>query len=358
MSKSKGNVIDPLELIDAYGADALRFTLTAMAAQGRDIKLAKSRVEGYRNFATKLWNAARFAEMNGCARVAGFDPAMVDETVNRWIVGEVERTGKAITAELEAYRFNEAAGAAYQFVWGTYCDWYLELIKPILNGLDGKAKAETRATAAWVLDEILRLLHPFMPFITEELWAKTAETGPARTSLLALTPWPEPRGLSHDGADAEIDWVVKLITDIRSVRSEMNVPAAAELELALTGANATTKVRVERHGDLIRRLARLSRIGFSAEPPKGSVQIVVGEATAALPLAGVVDIAAESERLGREIDKARAEIAKIDVRFANAEFVAKAPPAVIEENQQRKTDFAATIGKLEAALQRIKGAWQ
>ena len=356
MSKSKGNVIDPLELIGAYGADALRFTLAAMAAQGRDIKLAKSRVEGYRNFATKLWNAARFAEINGCARVAGFDPSRAGETVNRWIVGEAERTARTITAELEMYRFNEAAGAAYQFVWGTYCDWYLELIKPILTGPDGKAKDETRATAAWVLDEILKLLHPFMPFITEELWAKTAETGPARTSLLALTPWPELRGLADAAADEEIGWVVRLITDIRSVRSEMNVPAAAELELALSGANALTSARAARHGDLIRRLARLSKIGFTSESPKGSVQIVVGEATAALPLSGVVDIAAETERLRKEIGKATAEIAKIDARFANAEFVAKAPAAVIEENNQRKTDFSATIEKLEVALKRIRGA--
>ncbi|MFO1173572.1 MAG: valine--tRNA ligase [Hyphomicrobiaceae bacterium] len=356
MSKSKGNVIDPLELVDAYGADALRFTLTAMAAQGRDIKLAKSRVEGYRNFATKLWNAARFAEMNGCARVASFDPARATETVNRWIAGEVERTAKAITTEIEGYRFNEAAAAAYQFVWGTFCDWYLELIKPILNGADGQAKDETRATAAWVLDEILKLLHPFMPFLTEELWAKTAEVGPARDGMLVLTPWPEARGLANAAADEEIGWLIGLITEIRSVRSEMNVPAAAELDLAITGASTGTKARAERHGDLIRRLARLKTIGFAAEPPKGSVQIVVGEATLALPLAGVVDIAAESVRLQKEIDKAKAEIAKVDGRMANAEFVAKAPPAVIEENHQRKADFSSQIEKLEAALKRLKAA--
>jgi valyl-tRNA synthetase len=356
MSKSKGNVIDPLELIDAYGADALRFTLTAMAAQGRDIKLAKSRVEGYRNFATKLWNAARFAEMNGCVRVAGFDPTKMTETVNRWITGEVERTAETITVELEAYRFNEAAGAAYQFVWGTFCDWYLELIKPILNGPDGPAKDETRATAAWVLDEILKLMHPFIPFLTEELWAKTGEAGPAREGLLVLTPWPEARGLADRAADEEIGWVIGLVTGIRSVRSEMNVPAGAELELVISGANAETKARGERHGDVIRRLARLSKIGFAAEPPKGSVQIVHGEATAALPLAGVIDIAAERTRLEREIGKAKAEIAKIDQRFANAEFVAKAPTAVIEENEHRKADFSATIEKLGAALKRIKAA--
>ena len=356
MSKSKGNVIDPLELIDAYGADALRFTLSAMAAQGRDIKLAKSRVEGYRNFATKLWNAARFAELNGCARVTGYDPAKASETVNRWIIGEAGRTAKTITTEIEGYRFNEAAGAAYQFVWGTYCDWYLELIKPILTGADGPARDETRATAAWVLDEIMKLLHPFMPFITEELWAKTGEVGPKRDGMLMLTPWPETHGPADAEADEEIGWVIGLITEIRSVRSEMNVPAAAELELMVSGATTGTKTRFERHGDLIRRLARLKSIGFATEPPKGSVQIVHGEAIAALPLAGIVDIAAESARLQKEIDKARAEIAKVDARMANADFVAKAPHVVIEENHQRKAGFSGEIEKLEAALKRLKAA--
>ncbi len=175
MSKTKGNVMDPLGIIDQYGADALRFTLAAMAAQGRDIKLSTNRVEGYRNFATKLWNAARFAEMNGCARSADFDPKSVEQTVNRWIAGELQRATPAVTAGIEAYKFNEAAGAIYDFVWGTFCDWYLELIKPVFDGTDERAKAETRATTAWVLDQILKLLHPFMPFITEELWARTGE---------------------------------------------------------------------------------------------------------------------------------------------------------------------------------------
>ena len=190
MSKSKGNVMDPLGLIDTYGADALRFTLAAMAAQGRDIKLSTQRVEGYRNFATKLWNAARFAEMNECVRQRDFDPAKVKQTVNRWIVGETERAARAVTEGIEAYKFNEAAAAIYEFVWGVFCDWYLELIKPILAGDDEAAKAETRATVAWVLDQILKLLHPFMPFITEELWAHMVEHGEKRENLLALSQWP------------------------------------------------------------------------------------------------------------------------------------------------------------------------
>jgi valyl-tRNA synthetase len=356
MSKSKGNVIDPLELVDEFGADALRFTLAAMAAQGRDIKLAKARVEGYRNFSTKLWNAARFAEINGCARAEGFAPKKAKATVNRWIVGETERAVAAVTEALDAYKFNEAATAAYQFVWGTYCDWYLELIKPILTGADGKTKTETQATAAWVLDEILKLLHPFMPFITEELWEKTGATGPAREAMLALSPWPKLKGLADADADAEIGWVIRLISDIRSVRSEMNVPAAAQLQLVLTGASAETAKRAERHGDVVKRMARLETITSAAEPPKGSVQIVIGEATACLPLAGVIDLAAESERLKREIEKTAAEIAKIDARFANADFVAKAAEHIIEENRERKASFSAAIEKLSAALKRIEAA--
>ena len=225
MSKSKGNVMDPLELIDRYGADALRFTLAAMAAQGRDIKLSPQRVEGYRNFATKLWNAARFAEMNECVRQPDFDPADVKETLNRWIAGETERAARAVTAAIEGYRFNEAAGAVYEFVWGVFCDWYLELIKPILTGEDEAAKAETRATAAWVLDQILKLLHPFMPFITEELWAHMVEHGVKRRALLALSEWPQYSGLESREADEEIGWVVRVVSEIRSVRTEMNVPA-------------------------------------------------------------------------------------------------------------------------------------
>ena len=197
MSKTKGNVMDPLDIIDQYGADALRFTLAAMAAQGRDIKLSTNRVEGYRNFATKLWNAARFAEMNGCARSADFDPNSVEQTVNRWIAGELQRAAPAVTAGIEGYKFNEAAGATYDFVWGTFCDWYLELIKPVFERQRRRAKAETRATTAWVLDQILKLLHPFMPFITEELWARTGEGRRRARNLLCLSAWPAFEGLAH-----------------------------------------------------------------------------------------------------------------------------------------------------------------
>jgi valyl-tRNA synthetase len=352
MSKTKGNVMDPLDLIDKYGADALRFTLAAMAAQGRDIKLSTSRVEGYRNFATKLWNAARFAEMNACVHGPDFDPRAVKETVNRWISGEVERTAKAVTSAIEEYKFNEAAAAIYGFTWGTFCDWYLELIKPVLEGSDEAAKAETRATAAWALEQVLKLLHPFMPFMTEELWQRRA----AGDDLLCLSRWPTLDGLAGAEADDEMGWVVRLVSEVRSVRSEMNVPAGARIPLALVGASDFTRERAERHEGVIKRLARLDTISFAAAPPKGSAQIVIGDTTAALPLAGVIDMAAELARLKRELEKTEGEIRKVDAKLANENFVAKAPPEVVEENRERKTDFEAAALKLQAALQRLKGA--
>jgi valyl-tRNA synthetase len=354
MSKTKGNVMDPLVLIDRYGADALRFTLAAMAAQGRDIKLSTQRIEGYRNFATKLWNAARFAEMNECVRQKEFDPGSVGETINRWIAGEVERAAAAVTAGILAYKFNEAATAVYEFTWGTFCDWYLELAKPILTGNDEAAKAETRATTAWALDQVLKLLHPFMPFITEELWARLVEVGIERDNLLCLSSWPAFAGLANRQADEEIGWLVKLVSEVRSVRSEMNVPASAKIPLMLVGASKTTRARAEHHEDTIARLARLDGISFAKMPPRGAAQIVLEEATAALPLAGVIDMEAERARLNREREKCAAEIRKIDAKLANAGFVAKAPPEVVEENRERRAVFEATELKLEAALKRVE----
>jgi valyl-tRNA synthetase len=355
MSKSKGNVIDPLGLIDTYGADALRFTLAAMAAQGRDIKLSASRVEGYRNFATKLWNAARFAQINECVPESDFDPASAKVTLNRWITGETERTARAVTEAIEAFRFNEAAAAIYHFVWHVYCDWYLELIKPILAGPDAEARAETRALAAFVLDQALKLLHPFMPFVTEELWAKLANEAEGRASLLMLAPWPETRGLEIAQADAEIGWLIKLISEVRSVRSEMNVPAAAKVPLIIAGAADTTRARIAVHADTIKRLARLDSLDFG-RPQAGAVQIVLEEATLALPLAGIIDIGAESQRLKREIDKVGSEIKQLDAKLANEKFVSRAPEHVVEEQRERKTEAEATAAKLEQALKRLEAA--
>jgi valyl-tRNA synthetase len=352
MSKSKGNVINPLELIDNYGADALRFTLTAMAAQGRDIKLSSSRVEGYRNFATKLWNASRFAEMNDCVPRADFDPSSAQIIVNRWIAGETERTAAAVTEALEAFRFNDAAGAVYHFIWHIYCDWYLELIKPVLMGDDEAAKAETRAMAAFVLDRALQLLHPIMPFVTEELWAKRMPEGERRDSLLMLSEWPSREGLENAEADAEIGWLIKLVTEVRSVRAEMNVPAGAKVPFVIADASAETKVRFATHDETIRRLARVETIDFGTLP-SGSVQIVLDEATVGLPLQGVIDFGAEQERLKREIDKVQSEIVQITTKLANEKFVSRAPTHVVEEQRERKDEAEATVAKLAQAIERL-----
>ncbi len=350
MSKSKGNVIDPLDLIDKYGADALRFTLAAMAGQGRDIKLATSRVEGYRNFSTKLWNAARFAEMNGCVRVAGFDPAHVTAKINLWVLGEASIAVQEITQQIEAYRFNDAANAAYRFVWGTYCDWFLELAKPIFMGEDEALKAETRATTAYVLDEILKLLHPFMPFITEELWTVTGEAGAARTHVLALEPWPQPQNLLNQAASDEINWLVDLVSSVRSVRSEMSVPAGAMVPLVLVGAGALTRQRVAAQVDTLKRLARLSSIDFAEAAPSGSARFVANEATAALPLEGIIDLDAERGRLSKEQAKLQDDIAKIDAKLTNEQFVSKAPPEIIEEQKERREAATSRLVKIDEAL--------
>jgi len=351
MSKSKGNVIDPLHLIDDYGADALRFTLAAMAAQGRDIKLSTQRVEGYRNFATKLWNASRFAEINGCARVAGYDPRANRITLNRWIVGEAARTTAEVSAAIDAYRFNDAANAVYRFVWSVFCDWYVELAKPLLQGADGADKNETRATVAFTLDQIYALLHPFMPFLTEELWAIKGAEGPKRESLLALASWPSLSGLEDAEAESEIGWVVDLISETRSLRAEMNL--TSETELLLIGADEALKARATRWDETIRKLARLSRLDFSEAAPKSSAQMIVRGGVAAMPLEGVIDLGAEKARLAKETAKLEGELKKLDAKLANEGFLAKADEEVIDEHRERREETAARIDKLNAALTRL-----
>lgn len=337
MSKSKGNVMDPLEIVDEFGADALRFTLAAMAAQGRDIKLSKHRVEGYRNFATKLWNATRFAEMNGVARDENYDPLAARVQVNRWITGETSRTRDIVTKAIEDYKFNEAATALYQFAWNVFCDWYVELVKPILTGEDEIAKSETRATSAWVLDQIFILLHPFMPFITEELWQQTAK----REVMLIDATWPEYKGLGDAAADAEMNWVIRLISEVRSVRAEMNVNAGAKIPCMLVGASQETRRRANAWGTEIMRLARLSSLTFEDEVPKSSAQMVLDESTIALPLEGVIDFAAEKARLNKELEKIAKDMGGIDGRLNNPAFVAKAPQEVLDESRELKVELEA-----------------
>ncbi|MFO1089726.1 MAG: valine--tRNA ligase [Hyphomicrobiales bacterium] len=349
MSKSKGNVIDPLDLIDQYGADALRFTLAAMAAQGRDIKLSTQRVEGYRNFTTKLWNAARFCEMQGCTLDPAFDPKSAALPLNRWILGALAKAEATARKAIEEYRFNDAAGALYQFVWNVFCDWYLELSKPVLSGTDAALQAETRATAAFVLDGILRLLHPFMPFVTEELWDKTA----SRQTALIVAPWQPYDGLDDPAANDEIEWVIRLISDIRSVRAEMNVPAGAKIRCLLVGASPENLKRADRWRQEILRLARLEVLEAAPTVPKSAAQIVLGEAVAALPLEGVIDFAAERGRLAKELEKTDKDIAGIEARLGNPGFVAKAPEEVIEEAKERKETLGARRVKIVEALDRL-----
>ncbi len=353
MSKSKGNIIDPLVLIDKYGCDALRFTLAALAAQGRDIKLAESRVEGYRNFATKLWNAARFCQMNDCKPVPGFDPAAAREQVNRWIAGKLTDAAGRIAQAIEGYRFNDAANAAYQFVWNSFCDWYLEFAKPILQGGDGPAKVETRAMAAWVLDQILHLLHPFMPFITEELWQQLAGD---RGHFLMTAGWPS-LSFQDGGVEAELDWLVKLISSIRAVRAEMNVPPGARVPLLVKGAGEESKRRLATHRDSILTLARAASLDIVADATsQGAVQVVVDEATILLPLADVIDLAQEKTRLAKEIAKLSGDIEKVERKLGNPEFIAKAPGEVVAEQRGRLEEWVAARAKLTEALERFSSA--
>ncbi|WP_434723096.1 valine--tRNA ligase [Mesorhizobium sp. RIZ17] len=355
MSKSKGNVIDPLDLIDEYGADALRFTLTVMAAQGRDVKLDPARIAGYRNFGTKLWNATRFAEMNEVARNDEFWLNDAKLQVNRWILTELTRAARAVTEGIISYRFNEAAGAAYRFVWNLFCDWYLELLKPVFMGTDEAAKAESRACVAFVLDEIYKLLHPMMPFMTEELWAQTAGEGKERSSLLCHAAWPSPD--FEDGeAAADINWLVDLVSGIRSVRSEMNVPPAAIAPLMVIGANTLTQERLERHAQAIKRLARVGDIAFTDAPPKGSAQIVLNEATVSLPLGSLIDLQAEAARLQKELAKVTEEIARLHKKLSNEKFVANAPEEVVEAEREKLAEYREVQEKLSVALTRVRDA--
>lgn len=347
MAKSKGNVIDPIGLIDKFGADALRFTMAAMAAQGRDIRLSEARVEGHRNFGTKLWNAARFCQMNECVLWEDYDPSANRQVVNRWIVAETAKTIAAVTENLEAYKFNDAAGAIYRFVWNIFCDWYLELIKPLLNGEDEGLKVETRRTAAWTLDQILVLLHPFMPFITEDLWTKTAEFGPPRRGMLIAQSWPAqaPAWIDADAA-AEIDWVIRLVTEIRAMRAELNVPAGARIPMHLVGAGKAACARLDRYRDFIERMGRLDCAIVADDAPPGAVQIVLDEARIALPIAGFVDLDVERARIEKEIAKADGDIAHVDSKLSNAGFIAKALPEIIEEHKERRLEAVTLKQKL------------
>jgi valine--tRNA ligase len=351
MSKSKGNTVDPMETIEKYGADALRFFMAAMETQGRDINMSENRIAGYRNFATKLWNAARFGEMNEAAIPQGFEPSSVKHAVNKWIIAKAQEATREVTENLNSYRFSDAANAVYQFVWGSFCDWYIEMIKPILYGENEAEKAETRAAFAWVRDRILVILHPFMPFITTELWNNTAQ----RDVKLIHAPWPQAEKIDT-AAMEDIDWAIELIGAVRSLRAEMNLPAGAKLTVFLKDANDASCAHLKSFNNIICSLARLEKLECfapEAEVSKDMVQAVFREAVILLPLKGVVDFAAEKERLQKEIAALDKNLEGYARKLGNPSFVERAPAAVVEEEKRRQSEALENKAKLQEALQRI-----
>ncbi len=349
MSKSKGNVIDPLAMIDQYGTDALRFTVCSMAGPGRDLKLGPARVESTGRFVNKLWNAARFCEMNAVAPDPAFDPAAASSPLARWILDAANQAIAEATAALEAFRFDEYAAACYRFTWNVFCDWFLEFAKP---GLLADDAAELRATTAHVLGTILRLLHPAMPFVTEVLWA---EFGFGAEGSLIHTAWPAPAPVTDAAAArAELDWLVRLIGEVRTVRSEMNVPPSMLAPLLLRDAAPETLARAERWQEAIGRMARASKVApLDGEPPRHAAQIGLDEAIVVLPLEGLIDLAAERARLERERGKAVSELEKVEAKLGRPDFVARAKPEIVEENRERMRDFQSEIARLDVALARV-----
>lgn len=350
MSKSKGNTVDPMETIEKYGADALRFFMAAMETQGRDINLSDSRIQGYRNFATKLWNAARFCEMNECYSVKDFEVKSVKLEISKWIMAKAKEASAEVTENLNNFRFSDAANAVYQFVWGTFCDWYIELIKPIFYGENAAEIKEIRAVTAWTLDRILIMLHPFMPFITEELWDNLT----ARSCKLIHAAWPADENVNAADKN-EIDRAIDIISAIRSLRSSMNLPAGAKLHAYVKDAVAETLTAVERQKALICKLARLEELEAlgNREVTKDMVQTVSREAAILIPLKGVVDFEAERARLQKELETLNKNLEGYSRKLSNESFVAKAPAAVVAEEKRRQAEALENKAKVEDALARI-----
>jgi valyl-tRNA synthetase len=355
MSKSKGNAMDPLELVDEFGADALRFAMSRMAGQGRNIRLSKQGVESNRNFTTKLWNATRFAEMNECGAPGEFDPCSAERPVNQWILSELADCVAEVTRGIEDYRFNDAAGALYKFVWNTVCDWYLELIKPLLMGMDDAAKAETRAVCGYVLDESLKLLHPFMPFVTEELWERRAPGRAHDQGFLMLQQWPAITEFGHAEASAEIEWLIEMITEIRSLRNDLGVPAGAKVPMTLVNPSAVDTRRLEQNDEVLRRMARLDETATATSQPAGSVSTLVGSSVAALHIADLIDKVEAQKRLDKEIATLDKDIIATEKKLGNADFVARAPEEIVEENRDRLKDWSLRREKLKSARAALAG---
>jgi len=342
MSKSKGNVVDPLGLIDQYGADALRFFMAAMESQGRDVKMDEKRVEGYRNFATKLWNAARFCQSNGIGASQSVAAPAATSAVNKWIVGEVVETVAEIDKALADLRFDAAANAIYHFVWDQFCDWYIELIK-------GQFDEETKAVAGWVLDQILVMLHPFMPFVTEELWSKMGE----RPYDLIVAQWPRPEASVDASAKAEVEWLIALVGNVRAAKAELGIAPGARLTAHIAEPSTQTRATIERNAGVIDRLARLEAIRFEPAPAGAAMQVSAGDAMLAIPLEGVIDIAAEKARLSKALATSQKERDSLAKRLENPAFVEKAKPEAIEKARADHQAHAAEAERLQAALARL-----
>ncbi len=349
MSKSKGNVVDPLGLIDQYGADALRFFMAAMESQGRDIKMDDKRVEGYRNFATKLWNASRFCEVNGIGASKTLAAPEAALPVNRWIISEVVETQRALDKALADLRFDAAANTIYHFTWDRFCDWYLELTKPVLQGEDAGAADETRIVAGWVLDQIIVMLHPFMPFITEELWHAMGK----RSYDLIVAKWPEPKAEIDAQAKAEVDWLVKLVSELRSVKVDLNIAPGTKMTAHVRDGDDELQAKIARQGAALDRVGRLEAISFDAATDGPSAQIVVDGATYVLPLAGAIDIDAEKARLNKTLETAQKEAKSLSGRLGNPNFVEKAKPEAVEKARADLADKQAEAERLQAAINRL-----
>jgi valyl-tRNA synthetase len=355
MSKSKGNVVDPLILMDQYGADALRFFMAAMESQGRDIKMDDKRVEGYRNFATKLWNAARFCQSNGIGASASVAAPTAELAVNKWIIGEVVETLAKLNKAFEEFRFDGMADTIYHFAWGTFCDWYLELIKPaFVDGEKQDMDDESKIVAGWVLDQILVMLHPFMPFITEELWHAMGANGQGRGgNLIIHANWPEPQAKVDVEAKAEVEWLIKLVGEVRTAKSELGIPPGTKMNAFVRDAGPLTVERLSAQASTIARLARLENASVGDAPDGGSIQLVVDEATFVLPLAGVIDLDAERSRITKAIEAAAKEAKSLEGRLSNPAFVEKAKPEAVEKARADMEDKSAEVERLTAALARL-----
>ncbi|WP_417322515.1 valine--tRNA ligase [Erythrobacter aureus] len=343
MSKSKGNVVDPLGLIDQYGADALRFFMAAMESQGRDIKMDDKRIEGYRNFATKLWNATRFCQANGIGASTSIAAPKASHAVNRWIIGEVVETKQALDAALADLRFDAAANTIYHFVWDRFCDWYIELVK-------GNFDEETRAVAGWALDQILVMLHPFMPFITEELWSKQ---GDRADYPLITAQWPDPQAEVDAEAKAEIDWLIALTSATRTAKNELGIAPGAKLQAFCASPSPLAKSVVEPNAGAIERLARLTPVTFGEAPSGAAMQIAAGEDEFVIPLEGVIDIEAEKARLEKALATSAKEAKSLEGRLSNANFVERAKPEAVEKARADHAHHVAEVARLEAALARL-----